>query len=582
MSRRSGAHDLRLLFEASRRLNQTLEWDRLLEVVRDICLGAVEAEACSLLLWNDRRTRLDFQMAYNRITPEVRELFLAPGEGMAGWISEQRVPALSNDVPHDPRFRHQIDRTIGFTTRNLLAAPIFRGPTVIGVIELHNKLGPDGFTTEDLRLTEALIDQVAVALDNALLFRSLRREKAENEALYRISLLMNERLALEEILKTFLDHLSEVVPYQAGAFYLLHQKAQELEWFAQRGYPPGTGEEVRLKLGQGLVGWVAGAGEPLVIPDVSRETRYLAARPETRSEVVVPIISESRVIGVFNLESDRLNGFRSADLRVLQAFANQAAISIQRAWFYRQLREKHRLEDEMRFAREIQELFLPKEGVVLPGFDLAGLNLPSQAVSGDFYDYIRITEGQFGVMIGDVSGKGAPAALIMATLRASLRAEIRNRYAIAEILEKVNYLLWESTEPERFATAVYGVLDLEKRVLTYANAGHNPPLRLDKSGRASWLSEGGLVLGPFPDSTYDQSVLQLTRGEVLVLYTDGVTEAAAPDGEQFGPDRLVAVVRETLRRPAADICREVVASVRAHTGLETPEDDLTVVVLRVL
>jgi sigma-B regulation protein RsbU (phosphoserine phosphatase) len=582
MSPRSGVDDLRLLFEASRRLNQALELDRLLEVVRDICLGAVGAEACTLLLWNDKRTRLDFQMAYNRITPEVRELSLAPGEGMAGWISEYRVPAISNDVDHDPRFRHQIDREIGFTTRNLLAVPIFRGPTVIGVLELHNKRGPEGFTAEEVRLTEALVDQVAVALDNAILFRSLRREKAENEALYRISLLMNERLPLEEILGPFLDHVAEVVPYQAGAFYLVHQEAKELEWFTQRGYPAGTGEQVRLKLGQGLVGWVAGAGEPLVIPDVRRETRYLAARPETRSEVVVPIISESRVIGVFNLESDRLNAFRGADLRVLRAFANQAAISIQRAWFYRQLREKHRLEDEMRFARVIQELFLPEEGAVLPGFDLAGLNLPSQAVSGDFYDYIRITDGQFGVMIGDVSGKGAPAALIMATLRASLRAEIRNRYAIAEILSKVNYLLWESTEPERFATAVYGVLDLKRRVLTYANAGHNPPLRLDKSGHASWLSEGGLVLGPFPDSTYDETVLTLAAGDVLLLYTDGVTEAADPDGEQFGPERLVEVARDNRRRPAAEICRELVARVRAHTGLETPEDDLTVVVLRVL
>lgn len=582
MSARSGVHDLRLLFEASRRLNQTLELDRLLDVVRDLSLSAVEAEACSLLLWSEHRTRLDFQMAYNRTGPEVRELFLAPGEGMAGWISEYRVPGISNDVEHDPRFRHQIDRKIGFTTRNLLAVPIFRGTTVMGVLELHNKRGSEGFTAEDVRLTEALVDQVAVALDNALLFRSLRREKAENEALYRISLLMNERLPLEEILSTFLEHVAEVVPYQAGAFYLLHQEARELEWFAQRGYPAGIDEQVRLKLGQGLVGWVAGAGEPLVIPDVRIETRYLVGRPETRSEVVVPIISESRVIGVFNLESDRVNAFRGADLRVLQAFANQAAISIQRAWFHRELREKHRLEDEMRFAREIQELFLPEEGVVLPGLDLAGLNLPSRAVSGDFYDYIRITDGQFGVMIGDVSGKGAPAALIMATLRASLRAEIRNRYAIAEILSKVNYLLWESTEPERFATAVYGVLDVERRVLTYANAGHNPPLLLDKAGRASWLTDGGLVLGPFPDSTYEETVLDLVPGEVLVLYTDGVTEAADPTGEQFGPERLVEVVRENRHRPAVEICGEVVSRVRAHTGLETPEDDLTLVVLRVL
>jgi phosphoserine phosphatase RsbU/P len=146
----------------------------------------------------------------------------------------------------------------------------------------------------------------------------------------------------------------------------------------------------------------------------------------------------------------------------------------------------------------------------------------------------------------------------------------------------VNYLLWESTEPERFATAVYGVLDVERRVLTYSNAGHNPPLRLDTAGGVSWLTEGGLVLGPFPDSTYEETVVDLVTGEVLVFYTDGVTEAADSSGEQFGPERLVELVRENRHRPSAEICREVVAGVRAHTGLDTPEDDLTLVVLRVL
>jgi len=582
MTARSGQHDLRFLFEASRRLNQALELERLLEEVRDLTTAAVGAEACSLLLWNEERTRLEFQLAYNRVGPQVRELSLEPGEGMAGWVSEYRVPAVSNDVPGDPRFRHQIDREIGFETRTLLALPIFRGNQVFGVIELHNKREEGGFTAEDVRLCEALVDQIAVALENALLFRRLQREKAENEALYRISLLLNERLGLEEILETFLDHIGEVVPYQAGAFYLLDQRTGDLQWLAHRGYPEGTDDQMRLKLGQGASGWVAKSGRPLVISDVRQSPHYIAARPGTRSEIVVPIISESRVLGVFNLESDRRDAFRTADLRLLEAFANQAAISIQRAQFFRELREKERLDDEMRFAREIQRLFLPEEGVVLPGYDLAGLNLPSRAVSGDFYDYVPITDGQFGIMIGDVSGKGAPAALIMAGLRAALRAEIRNNYRIAVIMAKVNHLLWESTEPNRFATAVYGVLDLRRRRFTYSNAGHNPPMLLRRDGSVERLRAGGLILGPFPDSRYEEGQVDLAPGDVLVFYTDGVTEAMSPEGELFGAARMGQLVRERGGEPAAGICAAIEAAVRAHARVETLGDDLTLVVLRVL
>ena len=577
---RSGI-DLRFLLDFSRRLNQALDLERLLEVVRDGAITSAGAEACSLLLWNEERTRLEFYLAYNRIVTPGGELAVGPGEGLAGWVSEYRVPAVSNDVAKDPRFRHRIDRRIGFDTRNVLAVPLFRGSTVLGVLELLNRSKGGSFTSDDVRVIESLADQIAVALDNALLFRSLRREKAENEALYRIGLLLNERLELEEILQTVLDHAAEVVSFEASAFYLLHQDSGELEWFAQRGYAEGTDEQVRLKLGSGAVGWVANSGQPLLIPDVSREPRYLSARAETRSEIVVPVISESKVIGVLNLESDRVDAYRPGDQRVLESFANQAAISIQRAWFLRELRDKQRLENEMRFAREIQKLFLPDDPSDLNGYELAGLNLPSRAVSGDFYDYIRIADRQYGVMIGDVSGKGAPAALIMASLRASFRAEIRNRYAISEIMEKVNELLWESTEPERFATAVYGVLDEEAGVFTYANAGHNPPLLL-AADRTELLTEGGPVLGPFTGSRYQEGRVRLASGNLLLFYTDGVTEALSPEGEEFGTARLTALARSVAAEPAAAICRRIVDAVHQHVGSEAVGDDVTLVVRKVL
>lgn len=580
MSPEPSVQDLGFLLDATRRLNHTLDLARLLSEIRDLTKNALRAEACSLLLFSEDRSRLEFFLAYDEVHAEARPHSLLAGEGLAGWIAGHATAVIANDAPHDPRFRHRIDREVGFTTRQLLGIPIQRASTVIGVLALLNKEG--GFDEADLRLLLTLGDPIAFALENALLFRDLEREKAENEGLYRIGLVLSQKLDLEEILDVLLDCVADVVPYDAGAVYLMHWDSRELEWFAHRGYPEATEERVRLKLGDGAVGWVAKTGQPLVIPDVAAERHYVNARASTRSEVVVPIVSQEKVIGVMNLESDALDAFHNRDLRVLTSFAAQAGISIQRAQLYRELKEKQRLEDELRIARAIQQSFLPAASPHLPGFDLGGVNLPSKEVSGDSFDYIPITDGQLGVMIGDVSGHGVPAALILATFRASLRAEIRNNYSIVEILGKVNALLCESIEPGKFVTAVYGVLDSERSIFTYSNAGHNPPLWLRPRAKARGLSEGGLILGSFRQATYAEARIELKPGDLLVFYTDGVTDAGLPLQEAYGTRRLIAAIEAHRALPARQICQDVLAEVDAYAGEAAGDDDRTLVILKVL
>ncbi len=574
--------ELRFLLDATKRLNRTLDLELLLAEIRDLTKSAVGAEACSLLLFNEDHSRLEFYLAYDRILPDAERIYLIAGEGLAGWVAAHGEAVVSNDAAHDPRFRHRIDRQVGFTTRQMVGLPIYRGGTVIGALSLLNKTDPKGFTPEDLQLLETLGGPIAFALDNALLFRVMGREKAENEALYKIGLILSQKLELQEILEVVLDRVADVVPYNAGAVYLMHWDTRELEWFAYRGYPDATEERVRLKLGDGAVGWVAKTGQPLVIPNVESEAHYVNARPGTRSEVVVPVVSQEKVIGVMNLESDTLDAFQNRDLRVLTSFAAQAGISIQRAQLYRDLQGKQRLEDELRIAREIQQSFLPSVSPNLPGFDLAGANLSSKEVSGDSFDYVSITDDQLGVMIGDVSGKGVPAALILASFRASLRAEIRNNYSIAEILQKVNQLLCESIEPGKFVTAVYGVLDVPNRVFTYANAGHNPPLWLRPRAKARGLTDGGLILGSFPQATYSEGRIELRAGDVLVFYTDGVTEAGLPAREGYGTARLLRAVEERRGLSAREIVDDILRDVEAYAGDSAWDDDRTLVVLKTL
>jgi sigma-B regulation protein RsbU (phosphoserine phosphatase) len=242
--------------------------------------------------------------------------------------------------------------------------------------------------------------------------------------------------------------------------------------------------------------------------------------------------------------------------------------------------EKHRLEEEVTIGQRIQRSFLPDGDPHVPNFDIAGANYSSELVGGDYYDFIRIANNQLGVVIGDVSGKGLAAALIMASFRASLIAEIRNNYAIRTIVAKVNRLLWESVEPDRFVTAVYGVLDLEGRRMTYVNAGHNPPYLCRAGGDAfETLDATGPLLGTFDGATYKERSVEIREGDVLVLFTDGVTETMSEKEEFFGEERLQDAIRRLRSQSAAAILRGIREEV-SEFGRGGMDDDMTIVVVK--
>lgn len=571
----------RFLINSAARLNQVLERRRIYEAVRDLVIEAAHAEACSLLLLNSAQKRWEFHIAYNRLDAPEEVPPLADGQGLAGWVAEHETPAVVQEAAADPRLRHLIDRRLGVEVRSIMAVPLLRASRVFGVIEAVNSRRPEGFTGLDLELLTALANQIAVALSNVRLYELVRREKRANELLYRVGLVLSRLLRLEELLPLVTQLLRELIDFDAVGIYLYDPESHTLEWFHGHGYDEGSEEQVRLKVGQGAVGWVAEHREALIIPDVKADARYLDARAATRSEMGVPLVAEGALVGVFNIESDDLNAFDEGDLRLLLAFGNQTAIAIQRARLLDQAIEKRRMEEEIRIARRIQRRLLPSTDPVLAGLDIAAFNHPSLEVSGDVYDFVEITADQLGILIGDVAGKGIPAGILMATFQASMRAEIRNNYAISVILGKVNRLMRESSEETAFVTAVYGVFDRTRRRLTYSNAGHNPPLLLRGSGRAEWLAEGGTVLGAFADAEYAEAFVDLNPGDLLVFYTDGIAEAVSPSGEMFGSEGLLTTLRAC--RPdesARGVCRSILEAVHRHCGHAHMDDDLTAVVLR--
>lgn len=504
------------------------------------------------------------------------ELRLARGEGLAGWaIARERSLRLGPGEP-PPADLAGVTEPFG----SALVIPLFRRGEVFGAIECLDRQGGP-FTDADFDHLDVAAEHVAFALDNALLYEETERRALEKEVLLEISKTLSAPLDLDEVLEAIFRSLRQVVRYDAAAIYLVNRSSQRLELVRETGYPAGSDEAFRLSVGEGIVGWVTKTGEAVIVPDVSRDRRYVSARAATRSELAAPLVLEGRTIGVFNLESDREDAFHDGHLEMLAVFAAQAAVSIERARLTRELLDRRRLEKELAIAREIQASFLPKRAPEVPGFELAGATQPHDEVGGDYFDFIRVSDTRLGIAIADVSGKGIPAALIMAGFRMSLLAEIRNEFTMRAVMRKVNSLLHESTERDKFVTLFFGMLDWKNRVLSFSNAGHNPPLLLRRDGRVQYLLEGGVALGVLPDARYEERPLALQPGDVLLLYTDGVSEAESPTGEQFGTRRLEQCLTRVAEGTANEILKGVVDEVTAWAGEHGVSDDLTLIVVKV-
>jgi sigma-B regulation protein RsbU (phosphoserine phosphatase) len=394
---------------------------------------------------------------------------------------------------------------------------------------------------------------------------------------------ISRSLDLQEVLNLVMDTLDSLIPYDAAGIFVLQCVGDEPCTFkaeAVRGYDIDELSELHLKLGEGFIGSVAVSGKPIISHDVREDPVYVNARDRTRSEMVAPIISNDEVIGVFDLESDELNAYSDDDLQMLTLLASQVAIIIEKVMLHEQLIEKKRLQGQLEVARQVQLELLPPNDPELPGFDISAYNFPTEEVSGDYYDWVRIYDDQIGLVIADVAGKGIPAALLMVFLRASLRAATHIGYATHISMAKVNFLLWESIERNQFITAFYGILDASNRTLHYSNAGHNPPLLIDAQGAARFIEWGEQPLGMFRDTRYHEHYHTFRPGEVLVLYTDGVTEALSPNGEEFGRERLITAVKSGLTLTARELIASMQRDVFQWTDGVGLTDDATFFVIK--
>jgi serine phosphatase RsbU (regulator of sigma subunit) len=390
-------------------------------------------------------------------------------------------------------------------------------------------------------------------------------------------------LNLGQVLDTILDTLKELIDYQAAVVCVVDSKTRAVRDLKSRGYPPHPADRNFLEPGAGIIGWVVHNAQGQIVHDVKADTRYVKARAETRSEIAAPIIrTDGEVIGAINLESDKPDSYGPDHLELLTMFASLAASAINNTLLYREVLHSRRVESELELARTVVESLLPRAFPLIEGFDIYGSTIPVRQVGGDYFDFISSISYRLAVLVADVSGKGLPAALVMVSFRAYLLATIINDLSMRVVMSRVNRLVYDSTSGDRFITTFYGLIDPEHRRLLYINAGHNPPLLLHADGTSELLTDGGLPLGVFNDARYSESVVNFRPGDILVLYTDGVTDARNGHEESFGVERLERTVRSVAERRAHEICDAVTTAVRAHSAdVGGLEDDLTVSVIKV-
>src|SRR2546426_10132044 len=527
---------LQFLVRASREL-ALLERDELARRARDLLLRSSGFSEFSLWVL-DPRTEVLFPWTLCNTPVLGRRPRLAVGQGIAGVASAEEAPAFYPSIAESQYVPEEWGGRPRTMILGVLTLPLRRAGEPLGVVVL-SKLDGEAPPEEDLSFLRELSIQLAIAIGNARIYAEAMREKVQNHLLLELGTKISVSLDTNQLLEQILDLVFQVVRYDAAGIYLVDRKTQWIDQQAIRGYDPNRQDAVRLKVGRGLIGWGAKTGRSVIVPDVLRDDRYVNARAETRSEMVAPLRVGSEVIGAFNLESDEPDAYEPEDPELRRTFASQAAVAIERTRLHAEVLETRRLEEELSIGHRSQRTVLPERDPKVPNFDIAGTYYSSGLVGGDYYDYVKITEGHLGIVVADVSGKGIPAALIMAAFRASLIAEVRNNYAIRTIFSKVNKLLWESVEVDRFVTAIYGVLDINARRFTYVNAGHNPGLLYrSATGTFDSLDSTGPLLGTLETASFKEKQAEIRPGDILALYTDGVTESMNATKDLFGERRL--------------------------------------------
>lgn len=418
-----------------------------------------------------------------------------------------------------------------------------------------------------------------ITKENEQLHLALNELQVLNDIATTITSIQPIEKIVDQIIFKCIKHLG----VEEGTISLLNKGSQENQFNTLIRRMDSTVEKVPYKLDNQLTGWMLKNQKILVSNDIQRDDRFHSLdKGSLHSILCAPLKTKGDFIGylaVFNKINHQ--DFSREDQRLLSIIASQSAQVIENARLYEEEKALFSIQEEMRMAREIQLNLLPGNTPSIPGFQIAATNIPAKSVGGDYYDFLSLSSNKTGLCIGDITGKGMPAAMLMANLQAILRSQAMNFEDCRKCLEKTNNQLFKNTDPTKFATLFYGILDPTANILEYANGGHDAPLLFREKGtKPEPLDATGLLLGMMENVDYQTSSITFHPGDTLLLYTDGITEAKNPEGQQFGLDRLCSLVKNNRTESPQSIAELILSEVKSHATDTAQSDDITLMLIQ--
>jgi sigma-B regulation protein RsbU (phosphoserine phosphatase) len=564
-----------LLLEVADVMSTSLDLDTTLRRVAEVVRKVIDYEIFAILLLNEKTQELRFRFQVGYPAEFAERVRVKVGEGVTGLAAQSRQAVLVDDVTKDPQYIPAVANV-----RSELAVPLTVKNRVIGVMDLEAR-GLGYFNEEHRRLLTLLASRIASGIENAQLYTRTTRQARILVLLNEIARELSSILNLDELLSRVAELLRRLIDYQMFSILLLDSSGEKLQHrFSLRFH-----ENIHLKhevpLGHGLVGHAAQSKEAILVPDVSKDPRYVEGNPETRSELAVPLIYKDKVIGVLDLEHTRRGFFTDDHRRTMMTLAAQVAIAIENARLYEEIaRQERRLERDLALARELQMRLLPQTLPKQAHLEVAAKFVPARAIGGDLYDFIPYSLSRLGIAIGDVSGKGAPAAIYAALVSGILRSHAPIEPGPAEMLKAVNLSLAERRIEAQFVSLIYALWDDEHRTLLVSNSGLPRPVYVHE-GKNHVIEATGLPLGLFDDADYDEFRFKMKPGDMFVFFSDGILDASNRRGELFGRGRVEKLIAECGGRSADCVVDSLFKAAAEHSAGVEAFDDQTVLAIKV-
>ncbi len=561
------------LAEIGEEVNASLDLDEVLAHTAVLIKRHIDYELFGVLMVDGNYLVHRFAIGYPAGLAE--NLRVPIGQGITGTAAATGHSVRVSDVSVDPRYINAID-----SVRSELAVPLMLRGKCTGVLDIQSR-HLDYFTTDQQNILTLLASRLAVAIENARLFQKVRTQAETLLLLNEVSREISSILDVEELLRRAAELVKRVIDYQILSIMLYDEAQHVFRHRVDVKHGQRVQGKLRVAASEGIVGAAATLREPVIVPDVTADPRYLLVNPETRSELAIPMMHKNRVIGVLDLESPQLNYFTDEHVQTLTILAANLAVFLENARLYEQVaQDEARLERDLQAAKRIQGALLrpvPSEDF---GVDLAARYLSAREVCGDLYEFLRYGPQQLGIALGDVSGKGTAAALYGAVVIGIMRSLAPQKLQPAEMLREMNKLVGERRIEGRFMTACFATWQKGRQKLRVANAGQSQPL-LYKDGRCDRIELAGFPLGIFEEVQYDEWGVTLESGDILMFHSDGIAETANSDGQFFGTSRIKRLIEQHHEVTAAEMADIVLREVDWFAQSAPLSDDRTLVVLKV-